>query len=450
MIGKITGGGSFGGALEYLTKPKEQKQEQEKASYRERLKDPQHTPGEPAPPFEAGERHRVIGGDMSGETRGELAREFEAISRQRPDIEKPVHHTSLSAGAEDKISVDQWREIAAEYVERMGFKDAPYVVIQHRDGKTDHVHILTSRVDVNGKVVSDWQCKQRAEVVLRDIEQKYGLEQVKSSREVERAAPTRGELERFRRTGELSAKMALQARVDLALKDSPTVGEFIDRLQLSGVETIPYIQNTGRVSGVTFRRGKELMKGSDLGRGFSWNALCERGLDYRQERDRPAVEAAREHATAGRAEPVITQPGPGFAGLARDVGRELGDYLIDRANPLHQIESQVRMIEQAGRSVANGVAMLQNAATKQGDYEQSQRAAVLDDSARGGVERLQQSGVSDPLKDGRDGLERLSSVPGLERKDSPVDLLDKTPELTPALEPMVEERSLAPVIEFLL
>ena len=105
MIGKITGGGSFGGALDYLTKPKDPKRAEEKESYREKLREAARTPGEPAPPFEAGERHRVIGSNMSGRTKGELTAEFEAVSRQRPDIKKPVHHASHSAGERDRISV---------------------------------------------------------------------------------------------------------------------------------------------------------------------------------------------------------------------------------------------------------------------------------------------------------------------------------------------------------
>lgn len=58
------------------------------------------------------------------------------------------------------------------------------------------------------------------------------------------------------------------------------------------------------------------------------------------------------------------------------------------------------------------------------------------------------------MKSDRDGLERLSNIPGLEPKESPADLtqiLDKpAPELTPALQPEVEEYVLAPVMEFLL
>ncbi len=448
MIGKIKGGGSFGGALEYLTKPKDREQ-------RENLKETKPDRDEHAPPYREGERHRIIGGNMSGETRAELAREFEAISRQRPDIEKPVHHASLSAGERDKITVDEWREIAAEYVEKMGFKDAPYVVVQHRDGKTDHVHILTSRVDVRGNVVSDWKCKERAEVVLRDIERERGLEQVRSSRDVGRAAPGRWELEKFNRTGELSAKMALQGHVEHALKDSPTFGEFVERLQFAGVEAIPYVQKDGRATGISFRKGKEVMKGGDLGHGYTFPALQRRGLDYQPERDRARVEAARERAI-GRTEPAITepavmQPERTFVDQAKDFGREVGDYLIDRAHPVRRIESQVRMLEQAGRGISDGVTMLRDALAKQSDHGQVQLTTTLDDGARSGVERLQQSVGIDTAKDGRDGLDRLNNLPGLERDGSPAEVLDKAaPQLTPSLEPVAEEQTLEHVIEFLL
>lgn len=452
MIGKITGGASFGGALEYLMKPKEPRQEQEKEQYKEKLKEAQRTPGEPAPQFEAGERHRVIGGNMSGDSREELAQEFKAISRQRPDIEKPVHHASLSAGENDKITVERWNEIAEKYVERMGFGDAPYVVIQHRDGKTDHIHILTSRVDLEGKVISDWQCKERAEKVLRGIERDYGLEQVKPSREVERAAPKRGEIEMFNRTGQLSAKMALQGHVEVALKDTPTVTEFIDRLQAVGVETIPYIKE-GRATGVSFRKGKELMKGSDLGRGFSWNALQQRGLDYNQERDRPSIEAARQRADIGRTQtvepPIISTPAPqyGVMDFAKDAGRAAGNYMLDQVNPLKQIENQVQMYQNIGKTVVEGYNLAKDLLTRDNNLESLQRAAEVKPDSRDAFERLQQAMGTEPSTQSHDTLERLSQAAGMDRTDPVADMtqtLNPTTvqEIAPALEPAVEEHAI--------
>lgn len=66
----------FGGALEYLTQPKEKGREQEG---REKLKEVAPSPAEHAPGYGEGERHRIIGGNMSGQTREELTAEFEAV-----------------------------------------------------------------------------------------------------------------------------------------------------------------------------------------------------------------------------------------------------------------------------------------------------------------------------------------------------------------------------------
>lgn len=454
MIGKITGGGSFGGALEYLMTPKERgKEREEEQPYREQR------PGldEHAPPYEEGERHRIIGGNMSGQTREELAKEFEAISRQRPNIEKPVHHASLTAHEKDEISVDKWREIAAEYVEKMGFGDAPYLVVQHRDGAADHIHILTSRVDVKGQVISDWQCKQRGEKVIREIEKAHGLEQTKSSHEVERAAPTRGELERFKRTGELSAKMELQGHVDLALRDAPTATEFIERLNISGIEVIPYIQKSGRMTGISFRKGKELMKGSDLGRGFSWPALQRRGLDYQMERDRPTIEAAQERSALSRSETIPSlMPKRSVVDFTKDMSRTAGQYLLDQANPVRQMENQIHAYQQVGRSITDGVSALREMVTKQNNLESLQRATGLDPSGKDGIERLQQAAGIEPARDGHDALEELSKITGLDRPGQPSDLthtlddtLTQTPGI-PAMEAPAEEQTLDIALDFIL
>jgi hypothetical protein len=436
MIANITGGSDFGGALGYQMKPKELRQAHEKEQYKEKLKEVLQKLGEHAPPFEAGERHRIIGGNMSGRTKEELTREFEAVSGQRPDIEKPVHHASLSAGENDKLTVEQWIEIAGRYIKEMGFKNAVYIVIQHRDGKVDHIHILVSRVDTQGKVISDWKCKERAEKVLRGIERDYGLEQVKSSREVERAAPKRGELERFNRTGELSARMSLQSHVDMALKDKPSVTDFIERLQLVGVDVIPYIGKEGRATGVSFRKGKQLMKGSDLGRGFSWPALQERGLDYHQERDSPAIEASRARADQPRAK-NITAPA------------------LSLPAPEHTFTDQVHVNQQPGRAIAEGYNLSKEFLHTPVSAESLQRAAGLAPDGKDSITRLHQAAGLEPGKDDHDTIDRLNKSVGLEREDQHTNqtpALDQTLEHTPAathtLEPATPELTIEPVIEF--
>lgn len=490
MIANLTSGGDFGGALDYLMNPKKEQQgrEQEREQSREQerqqgqQREAEHTGPVEAktreqtrsrddakrdeqkwevrqekPPqiqereqrpehvrdladeYEPGQRHRVIGGNMSGQTPRELEREFNLIWELRPNVEKPVHHASLSAGANDRLTVAQWQEIADFYVEKMGFQNSPHVVIQHRWSEKDHIHILASRVDFNGQVVSEWKSKGRAEIVMREVEEKYDLERLPMSKDVLRAAPTRGEKEVFERTGQLSVKLSLQGHVEQALRGGPTATEFIERLQRVGVGVIPYVQETGRVSGITFRQGDELMKGSDLGRGFSWGGLQKRGLDYDQERDRTAIEAAKERAeTAREPEPSVAQAAVelehSFADAPRDLTRSAGQYFLDQANPSKQIEVDFRQLEHLGRAVAEGSRAVKDLQTGQDNMERLRQAAGLETGGKDAVERLHEAAGLEPVKDRPDVLERLNNAAGVERPDPSPDPLhspDKARENTP-------------------
>lgn len=504
MIAKITQGGSFSGLLDYLMNPKKdeqerrQEREQARAQGREQgqAKEAERAPSEEAKgrdkeapssdrerdrprgrerqekepqietqdarreqardladEYEPGQRHRVIGGNLSGQNQRELAREFRLVRELRPDVEKPVHHVSISAGENDRLTVEQWQEIAGEYVEKMGFGNSPHVVIQHRGSKRDHIHIVASRVDEDGQVVSEWKSKQRAEEVMREVEKKYDLERLPLSKDVTRAAPTRAEKEVFERTGKMSAKLSMQARVERALRDSPTTAEFIEKLQTYGIETIPYMQPTGRVSGVSFRQGKELMKGSDLGRGFSWGGLQKRGLSYDPERDRPAVEAARQRAMPGhtpeQAIPKLMptpEPDRSFADSAKEVVKSAGEYLLDRANPVSRIKGQLHMMEQAGRGVVELYDAAKDLLHRQSGVEQLRQAAGADLASKNSLERLQEAAGLEAPKDGRDALERLQQATGLDRADpssdpthSPDTTLDRTPGGPTGIEPTIEQ-----------
>jgi hypothetical protein len=337
VIAKVTSGGGFRGVLDYLMNQKGQQKELENSLQKEAKRTPEVTPeregmhrtdvaearkkvhekgverelnaeqkgaekstaerelskrqraglGEPA------ERHRIIGGNMSGQTPRELAREFGAFREQRPDIAKPVHHASLSAAKGEKLSIEKWSEIAEKYVEKMGFSNSPYIVIQHLDTEHEHLHIVTSRIDTNGKVVSDFQSKMRAEKIMREVECEHDLQRVQPSREIERRAPTRGELEELARTGERSAKMRLQDTIDRALRNHSDTTGFISHLEKAGVRINPNLQSTNRVSGISFEHGGEVLKGSNLGRGYSWQGLQKRGLEYDEKRDLMPLKEAK-------------------------------------------------------------------------------------------------------------------------------------------------------------
>jgi len=86
-----------------------------------------------------------------------------------------VFHASLNPSPEDRLTDDQLRDIAQEYMERMGYGNQPYIVFKHTDIDREHLHIVSLRIDENGrKLPHDFEVRRSMEI-LRDLERKYGL-----------------------------------------------------------------------------------------------------------------------------------------------------------------------------------------------------------------------------------------------------------------------------------
>ncbi|MDE6879114.1 MAG: relaxase/mobilization nuclease domain-containing protein [Odoribacter sp.] len=89
--------------------------------------------------------------------------------------EKPVMHISLNPHPDDRLTDTDLQNIAREYLEKLGFGDQPYVVFKHSDIARQHLHIVTIRVDENGKCISDRNNFYRSKAITRELEKKYGL-----------------------------------------------------------------------------------------------------------------------------------------------------------------------------------------------------------------------------------------------------------------------------------
>ena len=86
-----------------------------------------------------------------------------------------VFHASLNPSPEDRLTDEQLREIAQEYMQKMGYGDQPYIVFKHKDIDREHLHIVSLRVDEQGrKLPHDFEARRSMEI-LRDLERKYGL-----------------------------------------------------------------------------------------------------------------------------------------------------------------------------------------------------------------------------------------------------------------------------------
>jgi len=63
-------------------------------------------------------------------------------------------HISLNFDVSEKLNKNKLNEIAADYMDKIGFGDQPYLVYQHNDAAHPHLHIVTTNIREDGKRIS--------------------------------------------------------------------------------------------------------------------------------------------------------------------------------------------------------------------------------------------------------------------------------------------------------
>lgn len=88
---------------------------------------------------------------------------------------KPVIHISLNPHPDDKLTDNQLADIGREYMERLGYGGQPYLIFKHEDIGRDHIHIVSLRVDCEGKLIKNSFEHKRSKEITEFLEKKYGL-----------------------------------------------------------------------------------------------------------------------------------------------------------------------------------------------------------------------------------------------------------------------------------
>ena len=89
--------------------------------------------------------------------------------------EKPVFHVSLNPHPDDHLTDTQLTDIGQEYMQLLGYGDQPYLIFKHEDIGREHIHIVSLRVDSEGKKIDDYKEHERSKEITEDLERKYNL-----------------------------------------------------------------------------------------------------------------------------------------------------------------------------------------------------------------------------------------------------------------------------------
>ena len=200
----------------------------------------------------------------------EIADSFEYQRQLNPRVSKPVGHIALSFKPEDKdrLTDEMMTKIALEYMELMGIKDTQFLLVRHHNTANPHCHLVYNRVDNNGKTISDKMERRRSEKVVKQLKDKYGLTY----------SDGKGQTRTKRLHYTERTKFEVKNAVNAALKDSKDWRDFIRKLQQRGVE-VEFKRRRGNddvIDGITFIKDGVRLKGSQIGRQFSYAKLNER------------------------------------------------------------------------------------------------------------------------------------------------------------------------------
>ena len=82
---------------------------------------------------------------------------------------------SVNPGPDDTIGEDRIPAFVAELMEGLGYGDQPWVVFRHEDTGRIHYHVVSTRVDADGRKIRDFYEKMSCDRIVRSLEGKYGF-----------------------------------------------------------------------------------------------------------------------------------------------------------------------------------------------------------------------------------------------------------------------------------
>ena len=118
-------------------------------------------------------------------TMEDVLADMEALIPKNCRTKKTVFHCSLNPHPDEKLSDERLTQIAKEYMEALGYGNQPYIVFKHSDIAREHIHIVSLRVDGEGKKINDRFEKRKSKQITDTLERKYNL--IPSSKVSEKA-----------------------------------------------------------------------------------------------------------------------------------------------------------------------------------------------------------------------------------------------------------------------
>lgn len=101
-------------------------------------------------------------------SKDEFKNYLKAYSDRNHKIKSPVFHATCSC-RDKELNHEQLKGIALDVMQQLGYSENPILIYEHHDTRNNHIHIVSSRVGINGKKINDSFEGKRANHYLNAI-----------------------------------------------------------------------------------------------------------------------------------------------------------------------------------------------------------------------------------------------------------------------------------------
>ena len=105
----------------------------------------------------------------------EAVRNYLKSISKNEKVKKPQFHAVISTKFQ-QYSKEELTKVAEDFMQEMGYRNQPFIVVFHNDTENNHVHIVSTRVEKStGKKINDSYEKLKAQKAMMNVKERiYG------------------------------------------------------------------------------------------------------------------------------------------------------------------------------------------------------------------------------------------------------------------------------------
>lgn len=234
---------------------------------------------------------------VASEDPSEWSKSFEAVRQMWGKADgRQYYHYVFSPDPEDKLSPEECRDMASEWIEK-SIPGSQWIVAVHNDNNRSivHAHVVVNAVhpETGEKLQISAKGWNRMSELKNEICRAHGLgttetvfEHLRNNRWESQSKAREAAIAQMKKRGARSWVEDIRNQIDLAVNESHSWSDFMDRLNRNGVRVTR--EKKSRGEGLVFwhpqsNGTKYKIRGKRLGGNYTEAALCRRmSFDFRE------------------------------------------------------------------------------------------------------------------------------------------------------------------------